>query len=140
MLPTLAVGDASTMTYRVPATKTVRHVYEESPEFAGFPEVFATGFLVALVEWACTRALIPHLEPGEGTLGIGIDLSHDAPTPPGFVVTVRTTVTAVEERRVTWSVRADDGVDTIAAGTHRRAVVDLARFQRRVEAKVRAAG
>jgi len=119
----------------VPASKTVRHIYSESPEFATFPEVFATGFLVALVEWACTRALADHLDEGEGSLGVHIDLSHDAPTPPGLDVTVTAAVVDVAERRVTWAVEAHDGVDTIAVGRHQRAIVDLARFDTRVAAK-----
>jgi fluoroacetyl-CoA thioesterase len=131
----LRPGDTTSMTYRVPPTKTVRHIYAESAEFATFPEVFATGFLVALVEWTCTRALHQHLENGQGSLGVHVDISHEAPTPPGFDVTVTATVRAVDDRRVTWDVRAHDGVDTIAVGTHERAVIDLTRFGRRLAAK-----
>lgn len=133
--PTIGPGDTTSMTYRVPPTKTVRHVYTESAEFAAFPEVFATGFLVALVEWTCTRALHESLAPGQGSLGVHIDLSHEAPTPPGFVIDVTATVRSVDGRRITWEVRAHDGVDTIAVGTHERAVIDLARFERRLAAK-----
>jgi fluoroacetyl-CoA thioesterase len=135
MLPTITPGDTTQLAYRVPPSKTVRHIFTESPEFATFPEVFATGFLVALVEWTCARALAPHLEDGEGNLGVHVSLSHRAPTPPGLDVTVDATVSAVEDRRVTFEVRAHDGIDTIAVGTHERAVVDLSRFNARVTAK-----
>jgi len=132
----IGIGHTTSMTYRVPPTKTVPHIYAESAEFGAFPEVFATGFLVALVEWACTRALHEHLEEGYGSLGVHIDLSHDAPTPPGFLVTVTATVRSIDGRRITWDVRAHDGVDPIAVGTHQRAVIDLSRFERHLASKV----
>jgi fluoroacetyl-CoA thioesterase len=52
------------------------------------PEVFATGFLVGFLEWACVLAIKPHLDwPEELTLGTHIDVSHEAATPPGLEVT-----------------------------------------------------
>ena len=52
------------------------------------PEVFATGFMVGLMEWTCLQLLAPHLDAGEGSLGIHIDMSHQAATPPGLTITV----------------------------------------------------
>ncbi|KNE80881.1 MULTISPECIES: fluoroacetyl-CoA thioesterase [Streptomyces] len=124
----LRVGEVFTHSYVVPPDKTVRHLYPESPEFAGFPEVFATGFMVGLMEWTCVRALTPHLEPGEGSLGTEIRVTHTAATPPGLTVTVTAELLSVEKRRIRWRVTAHDGVDAIGSGTHERAVVTLDRF------------
>src|SRR4029079_18940276 len=46
MKPTLKAGLKHSFSYTVPAGKTVPHLYEESPELAEMPEVFATGFMV----------------------------------------------------------------------------------------------
>ena len=47
--------------FRVPETKTVPALYPEAPEFQAMPRVFATGYLVGLLEWACILAIKPHL-------------------------------------------------------------------------------
>ena len=80
--------------FQVPDTKTVPHLYPESPEFQLMPRVLATGYMVGLFEWACIQALNPYLDwPREQTVGIHVDLDHTAATPPGLVVTVRGTLT-----------------------------------------------
>ena len=81
MRDTLKVGDVFSWSYKVPVEKTVPHLYPESEEFRKMPEVFATGFMVGLLEWCCIEALKPHLDEGEGSLGTSISVSHTAPTP-----------------------------------------------------------
>jgi len=88
MKPTLKAGLKHSFSYTVPAGKTVPHLYEESPELAEMPEVFATGFMVGLMEWTCVQLLRPHLDPGEGSLGVHIDVAHKAATPVRFTITV----------------------------------------------------
>ena len=136
MKPGLGVGTEFVHVYVVPRTKTVRNIFREAEEFADFPEILATGFMVALMEWACTRALQPYLETGEGSLGIRICVSHDAPTPPGLTVTVRARVVSIDGKRLTWHVVAHDGIDEIGRGSHTRALIDLDRFNRRLRKKI----
>ena len=62
------------------------------------PEVFATGYMVGLMEWTCIQLLAPHLDAGEGSLGTHIDVSHTAATPPGLRVTVDAECTGVHGR------------------------------------------
>nr|CDP39152.1 FlK1 protein [Streptomyces sp. MA37] len=135
----LVVGTKYTHRYVVPPDKTVRHLYAESPEFATFPEVFATGFMVGLMEWTCVRAMQPFLAPGEGSLGTAISVTHSAATPPGLTVTATVELLEARGRRLTWQVTAHDGLDEIGSGTHERAVVDLDRFTQGVEEKLRRA-
>ena len=100
------------------------------------PAVLATGYLVALAEWACIELIKPHLDwPGEQSLGTHVNLSHTAATPPGFTVEVRTRLESVDGRKLVFSVSAHDGVDTICTGTHERHVIDAPRFQKKVAAK-----
>lgn len=129
MKPSLVPGLSFTFVYKVPASKTVPHLYPEAEQFQQMPNVLATGFLVGLIEWACIEAVNPHIDwPREQTVGIHIDLSHSAATPPDFTVTVKGTLTAVEGRKLTFRIAAQDDLDTICEGTHQRFVIDAARF------------
>jgi fluoroacetyl-CoA thioesterase len=136
MKDTLRAGLEATFRYTVPASRTVPCIYPEAPDFQMMPAVLATGYLVALAEWACIELVKPHLDwPREQTLGTHVNLSHTAATPPGLTVAVRTRLTAVEGRKLTFAVSAHDGVDAISEGTHERHVILAERFLARVAAK-----
>ena len=93
------------------------------------PEVLATGFMVGLIEWACIRAVNPHIEwPREQTVGIRVSFTHSAATPPGLVVTIKGRLEKIEGRKLTFQIEADDGVERISEGTHERCVIDFAQF------------
>jgi fluoroacetyl-CoA thioesterase len=99
------------------------------------PEVFATGFMVGLVEWTCVQLLGPHLDPGEGSLGVHIDVSHKAATPVGFAVTVEAECVEVRRPRAKFALRAHDGIDEIGSGIHERFIVSWDRFNKSISAK-----
>ncbi len=140
MKPTLAPGLTHRFSYAVPPEKTVPHLYPEADAFQAMPDVFATGYMVGLMEWTCMQLLGPHLDEGEGSLGTHIDVSHVAATPPGLTITVDAECAKVEGRRVTFSVRASDGVDMVGEGTHERTVVAWDRFNARVASKAAGMG
>lgn len=120
----------------IPVSKTVPALYPEAPEFVAMPEVLATGFLVSFLEWACIRAVNPHLDwPREQTVGTHIDVSHEAATPPGLEVTATVELVEVDGRRLVFAVEAHDGVDRISRGRHERFVIDREKFDARVRAK-----
>ncbi|MEV4756092.1 thioesterase family protein [Micromonospora sp. NPDC049559] len=135
MRPTLRPGLTARMRYQVPTRRTVPHLLPESAEFAALPEVLATGYLVGLVEWACIRAVHDHLDAGEQTLGVHVDLSHEAPTPAGDVLTIEVELTAVEGRRLTFTARVTDDVAVVCRGSHQRAVIDRKRFESKLSAR-----
>jgi len=136
MKESLQPGITHTFAFIVPETKTVPHLYPEAPEFQAMPRVFATGFMVGLLEWACIQAIEAHLDwPREQTVGTRIDVSHSAATPPGLTVTVRVALEGVDGRRLRFAVSAHDGVDEICRGTHERAVIDAERFNAKVAKK-----
>jgi fluoroacetyl-CoA thioesterase len=123
--------------FLVPSSKTVPALYPESREFLEMPEVFATGFLVGFLEWACIMAIKPHLDwPEEQSLGTHINISHEAATPPGLEVTASVELIAVEGKRLTFVVSAHDGVDLISQGTHERVVINKKRFEDKVRNKL----
>jgi fluoroacetyl-CoA thioesterase len=140
MKSTLEPGLTHSLSYRVPENKTVPFTYPESPEIAAMPKVFATGFMIVLMEWTCLQLLAPHLDAGEGSVGIHVDVSHTAATLPGMTVTVEAECIAVEGRKATFNVRAHDGIDLIGEGRHERAVVVWDKFNARVAEKAMAAG
>jgi fluoroacetyl-CoA thioesterase len=135
MKPTLEPGLTHRFVYRVPDNKTVPHLYPEVADFQAMPRVFATGYMVGLMEWACMQLMAPHLDPGEGSLGVHVDVNHTAATPPGFAITVDVECTRVDGKRITFQVKAHDGVDQIGAGRHERFVVTWERFNAAVAAK-----
>jgi fluoroacetyl-CoA thioesterase len=136
MKPSLTPGLSTTFSFTIPEGKTVPALYPEAPEFQTMPRVFATGFMVGLIEWTCMKLMQPHLDyPAEQSVGTDVKLNHTAATPPGFTVRVEVTLDRVEGRRLTFSVSAHDGVDEICRGTHERFVIDTARFEAKVEEK-----
>ena len=136
MKDSLKPGIRTQHTFTVPPSKTVPALYPEADEFVAMPEVFATGFLVGLLEWACIKAINPHLDwPREQSVGTHIDVSHEAATPPGLTVTVTVELIGVEGRRLSFNVEAHDGVDVISRGRHERFVIDKAKFDARAGAK-----
>lgn len=139
MRPTLRPGLTASLAYQVPPGRTVPHLLPESPEFAALPDVLATGYLVALVEWACMRTVNEHLDDGEQTLGVHVDLSHEAPTLPGDMLTVTTELAQVTGRQLTFTVTAADDAGTVCRGIHQRAVIDRGRFDSRLAARTTAA-
>ena len=135
MKPTLKPGLTHRFAYTVPDSKTVPNLYPEAPELQAMPDVFATGFMVGLMEWTCVQLLASHLDEGEGSLGVHVDVSHKAATPVGMTVTVDAECIEVRGPRVKFKVAAHDGLDEIGAGTHERFIVRWDRFGKGVAAK-----
>jgi fluoroacetyl-CoA thioesterase len=139
MKPTLKAGLKHSFSYKVPENKTVPYTYPESPIIAAMPKVFATGFMIVLMEWTCTQLLGEHLDQGEGSLGTHVDVSHLAATPPGMTVKVDVEVAEVDGRKITFKVSAHDGIDLIGEGRHERVVVAWDRFNAKVAEKEKSA-
>jgi fluoroacetyl-CoA thioesterase len=139
MKPTLKPGLRQSFSYTVPENKTVPYTYPESPIIAAMPKVFATGFMIVLMEWTCAQLLAPHLDAGEGSLGTHVDVSHLAATPVGFTVRVEAELVAVDGRKLAFKVSAHDGKDLIGEGRHERVVVGWERFNAKVAEKAKAA-
>ena len=114
------------------ATVTVTESNIAKTMKSGSLEVFATPAMCALMEEAAQAAVQPHLEEGEGTVGISLSISHDAPSPMGSTITAKATVTAVEGRKITFNIEASDGVGIIGKGTHERFVINNEKFMTKV--------
>jgi fluoroacetyl-CoA thioesterase len=136
MKDTLRPGIRYEHQFIVPRSKTVPALYPEAEEFLAMPEVLATGFLVGLLEWTCIKAINPHLDwPREQTVGIHINVSHEAATPHGLLVTASAELIAVDGKKLLFTVQAHDGVDQISAGKHERFVIIRDRFDAKLASK-----
>jgi fluoroacetyl-CoA thioesterase len=115
--------------------------HEHTAPFVGSGriEVLATPVMINLFEAAALAAIESLLPAGHQSLGIHLDVSHTAATPIGLRVTASAEVIHVEGRTVTFKVAARDEFEEIGGGTHQRVVVSVARFDERVQHKVRVA-
>jgi fluoroacetyl-CoA thioesterase len=99
--------------------------------------VLATPVMINVIE-AAALAAIEHLLPsGHQSLGIHLDVSHTAATPVGLRVTATAEVVRLEGRTVTFRVEARDDFESIGGGSHQRVIVSVARFDERVQRKLR---
>jgi fluoroacetyl-CoA thioesterase len=101
------------------------------------PEVFATPMMVRLMENAALDAIRPYLDPAESAVGTAIAIEHLAATPVGHTVTAQAEVTNVDGRQIEFKVSARDETEEIGRGTHRRAAIDLGRFNQRLALKAK---
>ncbi len=98
--------------------------------------VLATPVMINLIE-AAALAAIEHLLPaGHQSLGTHLDVTHVAATPVGMAVRATAEVIGVEGRIVKMRVRAEDQRDLVGEGLHERVVVNVERFDKRVQEKV----
>jgi fluoroacetyl-CoA thioesterase len=137
MKNTLQPGLEHSFVFTVDESKLVPALYPEAEEFIVMPKVFATGYLVGLIEWTCIQAIRPHIDwPEEQSVGTAIDIRHLAATPPGLEITAKVRLVEVEGRKLTFEVEAHDGVDRITQGKHERFVIDKAKFDLGLQKKI----
>ena len=102
--------------------------------------VFATPFLIGLLEDAAGSVIHPHLPPGASTVGTLVEVKHLAATPVGMKVRAKATLLETDGRRYLFAVEAWDEKEKIAEGRHERVVIpNLEKFLERA-LKKKAAG
>ena len=119
-------GEASTI---VDPEKTARHLG------SGGIDVYATPAMIALMEAAAVAAIDKHLSEGQASVGTALDVKHLAATPLRQQVRARAEVLAVDGRRVDFRVQSWDAQELIGEGTHTRFIIDIERFEKRLQEK-----
>ena len=104
---------------------------------SGRVHVLATPVMINLIEAAALEAVERHLPSGYQSLGTLLTVRHVAATPVGMRVTATAEVTAVDGRTIRFRVEARDERELIGDGTHERVVVNVARFDARVQRKLK---
>ena len=99
------------------------------------PGVLASPWMLFFMEHAAREAVLPYLEPGEDSVGVGFQFEHVAASPIGATVNATAVLIAVEGRKLHFRIEARDEQEMIAHGTHVRAIVHVARFAERIRKK-----
>jgi predicted thioesterase len=103
---------------------------------SGKVHVLATPVMINLIE-AAALAAVEHLLPaGYQSLGTRLDVHHVAATPVGMRVRATAEVVKMDNRTIHFRVEARDEKDLIGHGTHERVVVNVAKFDQRVQRKL----
>ena len=95
---------------------------------SGELNVLATPAMIALIEKTAWQSVAAELEPGWGTVGGLVNVSHLAPTPLGMKGLCDTVLTAVEGRKLVFEAVVFDECGEIGRGTHERFTVNNERF------------
>ena len=101
----------------------------------GTVQVFSSPVMFAYMEACCVDCVQKYLAPGEATVGINLNVSHDAATPVGTEITVSCKLVAQDRRHLTFEVEAHTAIESIGKGTHDRFIVDEQRFYDKMNAK-----
>lgn len=134
----LHVGATYTATLPVSHRLLVPNLPDDFSGFADMPPVFATGYLVVFVEWACVQMLAGHLEVGQRTVGTHIDISHCAATPVGHHVRAEIELIEQDGRKLRFAAKCFDESDLIGEGFHERFIIDHERFMGKLQIKMKA--
>lgn len=98
--------------------------------------VLATPIMVNLMESAALQAVERFMPPGHQTVGTHLDVRHFAATPVGLRVRARAELVAVEGRKLTFRLHAEDERETIGEGMHERLIINVERFDQRMQRKM----
>jgi fluoroacetyl-CoA thioesterase len=123
---TLEPGATGELEWRVGAPDLASALSREP--WHDFPAVFATHRMIALMELAATKALRTLYREGEMSVGVSVEVSHVAPTPPGSVVNVTATFLRREGKLFVFDVAAEDEGGRIGHGIHKRAIISIDRL------------
>lgn len=93
-----------------------------------YPEVLATRTMIGEMERAAAKLLRPHLQPGQLSVGVRVDIEHAAPTPVGARVVTRARYVGLEGKLHLFTVESVDPGGRIGHGRHARGVIDEARL------------
>ena len=123
----LAIGQTATVSTTVTDKNTAKAAG------SGSLDVFATPMMVALMEKAACECLTSNLEATQTSVGTQISVAHTAASPLDAIIKATATITAVDGRKISFTVTACDELNEIGNGTHERFIVDSDRFMQRLE-------
>ena len=118
------------------AETTVTEANSAKTMGSGALDVFATPAMIALMEKAAWTSVQPYLEEGQGSVGISMNITHDAPTPLGMKVKCESELTAVDGRKLTFKVEVFDEKGSIGKGVHERFIIESEKFQNKANKKL----
>jgi fluoroacetyl-CoA thioesterase len=130
LLHSIEVGLKAEATQEVTPELTATHIG------SGSLSVYATPAMASLIEHTCASMVSKLLPEGQTTVGVEIHLRHLAPTPVNSVVQIRAVIVSVDKNLISFNAQIFDEVELVGEAEHRRAVIEVDRFLKRVDAKV----
>src|ERR1044072_3313619 len=104
---------------------------------SGRVRFLATPVMINRMEAAALDAIESLLPAGHQSLGTHLDVGHYAATPVGMTLRATAEVTEVDGRNVTFRVEAFDDRERVGDGIHSRVVVNVDRFDARIQRKLK---
>ena len=98
--------------------------------------VFSTPSMTYFVEMTAHKLVTPHLKPGQGQVGLAVNIRHMAPTPIGKQVRCEVELTAIDRRKLTFKAKVFDDIEQVGEAEHDRYVIDLDKYMARLKAKI----
>ncbi len=111
-------------------------VEEKHTTQRGDYRVFSTPSMTQLVESTANQLAAPHLEPGQGQVGVLVTIRHMGPTPMGRKVRAEAELLAIDRRRLTFKVKVYDEVEQVGEADHERFVIDLEKYYEKLRKKL----
>ena len=99
---------------------------------SGLLPVYATPSMIALMEGTCAESVQPYLAEGEGTVGVAIDIKHNAATPVGMTVRCESLLKEVNGKKLVFEVNVYDEKGLVGTGIHKRAIINNEAFMARL--------
>jgi len=99
-------------------------------------KVFSTPSMTLFVEIASQQLAAPHLKPGQGQVGLSVNIRHLAPTPIGKKVRAEVELTGIDRRKLTFKVKVFDDVEQVGEAEHERFVIDEDEYIERLRKKI----
>src|SRR3990172_6754133 len=126
-MDTLQVGMKNTLEWKVTDKLcTTRGDYQ----------VFSTPSMTQYVEMAAQKLAAPHLKPGQGQVGLSVNIRHLAPTPIGQKVRADVELVDIDRRKRTFKVKVFDEVEQVGEAEHERFVIDVDKYTERLRKKI----
>ena len=124
-------------TLKVGMKHTMEWVVEEkfTTQRGGY-RVFSTPSMTLFVEMASQQLAAPHLKPGQGQVGLSVNIRHLAPTPIGKKVRAEVELTGIDRRKLMFKVKVFDDVEQVGEAEHERFVIDEDKYIERLKKKI----
>ena len=124
-------------TLKVGMKHTLEWVVEEklTTQRGGY-RVFSTPSMTLFVEMASQQLAAPHLKPGQGQVGLSVNIRHLAPTPMGKKVRAEVELTGIDRRKLMFKVKVFDDVEQVGEAEHERFVIDEDKYIERLRKKI----
>lgn len=99
-------------------------------------KVFSTPSMTQFVEMTAQALAAPYLKPGQGQVGVSVNIRHLAPTPIGKKVRADAELVGIDRRRLTFRVKVFDDVEQVGEAEHDRFVIDVDKYIERLRKKI----